>query len=84
MRGEGQDGGGEGVRVDNIALAVAEAVIGIVSRLTGELSIPPPFGVGTAIDLAILVVDLSLSACWTLRKRLQESGEGRLWRETMK
>lgn len=34
----------------------AETMTGIVSLLTGQLSIPPAVGIGTALDLAILIV----------------------------
>ena len=84
------EGGKDGMAVAkafvifSIPFVLAEAVTGIMSHIAGVLSIPPTIGVGTAVDLAILVGGLSLSACWMLRKRPQESGEGKSSRETMK
>jgi len=63
---------------------VAEVVTGVVSHFTGELSIPLPFGVGTAVDLAILIGGLCLSTYWMLRKQPQDSEEAQVGRETMK
>jgi len=39
----------------SLPFVLAEAVTGITSYLTGQLSIPPALGIGTAIDLSILV-----------------------------
>jgi len=44
-----------------LPFVVAEAATGIVSFLTGLLSIPPVLGVGTALDLTILVAGIWVS-----------------------
>ena len=40
---------------------LAEAATGIVSLVTGQLSIPPILGPGTAVDSAILVAGIAVS-----------------------
>jgi len=47
---------------------LAEAMTGIVSLITGQLSIPPLFGAGTIVDLAILVSGLASLAIRLLSK----------------
>jgi len=42
----------------SLPFVLAEAVTGIASYLTGQLSIPPVLGIGTAIDSGILVAGL--------------------------
>jgi hypothetical protein len=44
----------------SMPFVLAEAATGVLSLLTGQLSIPPPVGAGTAIDLAILVSGLAV------------------------
>jgi hypothetical protein len=51
------------IAIVSMPFLVAETLTGVVSLLTGELSIPPVVGVGTAIELAILVSGL-VAACW--------------------
>jgi len=41
-----------------LPFVIAEAITGIISILTGLLSVPPLFGAGMAIDLAILLAGL--------------------------
>jgi subtilase family serine protease len=42
----------------SLPFVLGEATTGIASQITGELSIPPTIGVGTAVDLAILIFGL--------------------------
>jgi len=48
---------------------IAEAVTGVVSHLTGALPIPPPIGLGTAVDSAILFIGLMVEAARILRRQ---------------
>jgi hypothetical protein len=52
----------------SLPFVLAEAGTGMVSLLTGQLSIPPLAGVGTAIDLAILLVGLGAAVMRTKKK----------------
>jgi len=42
----------------SMPFVVAEVALGVVSFLTGQLSIPPLVGTGTAVDLAILLAGI--------------------------
>jgi len=42
--------------ITSLPFVLAEGVTGIISFSTGDLSIPPVIGVGTAVDLSILVL----------------------------
>jgi len=53
--------------VTSFPVILAEAVTGIVSFLTGQLSIPPSVGPGTAVGLAILVVGLAVQGLRAFR-----------------
>jgi hypothetical protein len=44
--------------ITSMPFVLAEAATGVVSFLTGQLSIPPPIGVGTVVDVTILVAGL--------------------------
>jgi len=44
--------------ITSLPFVIAEAATGIVSLLTGELSMPPLLGMGTAVDVSILVMGL--------------------------
>ena len=46
----------------SLPFVVAETLTGLVSLFTGWLSIPPVLGIGTAVDLAILVVGAVLAS----------------------
>jgi PKD repeat protein len=48
--------------ISSMPFILAEAVTGVVSLLTGILSIPPIIGFGTAIDLVVLVAGLVMGA----------------------
>lgn len=65
---EGKDGGGEGARIASLPFVVVEVATGIVSVLTGELSMRPLVGAGTAVDLAILVAGLAVATRRALGK----------------
>jgi hypothetical protein len=45
-----------------LPIIVVEAATGVLSLLTGLLTIPPLVGAGTAVDSAILVAGIALSA----------------------
>jgi len=53
----------------SMPFVLAEAATGVVSFLTGQLSIPPLLGIGTAVDLAILLVGLAVAVAFALRNR---------------
>jgi hypothetical protein len=44
--------------ITSLPFVLAEAGTGIVSLLTGQLSIPPLIGVGTVVDLSILITGI--------------------------
>jgi len=46
--------------ITSMPFILAEAATGVASFLTGQLSIPPAVGPGTALDLAILVAGLAV------------------------
>jgi hypothetical protein len=48
----------------SIPFILAEAVTGIISHFTGELSIPPPLGLGTVVDVVLLLAGLSTLVYW--------------------
>ena len=48
---------------------LAEAVTGMVSFATGQLSIPPLVGAGTLVDAAILVAGLVFALVRSLRRK---------------
>jgi hypothetical protein len=47
--------------VTSLPFVLAEAVTGVVSFATGQLSMPPLFGPGTIVDLTILMAGLGVS-----------------------
>jgi len=47
--------------ITSLPFVIAEAVTGVVSFLTGQLSIPPLLGIGTAVDLTILLAGLAVA-----------------------
>jgi hypothetical protein len=51
----------------SMPFVLAEVATGVVSYLTGQLSIPPSVGPGTAVDLAILVVGLAVQGLTVFR-----------------
>jgi PKD repeat protein len=52
----------------SLPFILAEAATGVVSLLTGQLSMPPIIGLGTAVDLLVLVVGLVVGVHRILRK----------------
>jgi len=58
----------------SMPFVIVEVATGIASLLTGELRIPPPFGVGMAIDLAILLAGLGVALARAL-KAIPSKGE---------
>ena len=46
--------------VFSLPFVLAETLTGIVSFITGELTIPPAVGIGTAVDLIILMAGLGV------------------------
>jgi hypothetical protein len=54
--------------ITSMPFVLAEAGTGIVSFATGELRMPPFVGVGTAIDLAILLSGMAVALVRAIRK----------------
>jgi hypothetical protein len=52
----------------SLPFVVAEAGTGIFSLLTGLLSMPPTIGLGSGVDLAILLAGLLILKLRSLRK----------------
>ena len=48
---------------------IAEAVTGIMSHVTGALSMPPTIGIGTLVDVAIFVAGLFFALVRSLRRK---------------
>jgi len=46
--------------ITSLPFVIAEAATGVVSYLTGQLSMPPAVGPATVLDLAILVAGLAV------------------------
>jgi hypothetical protein len=61
--------------ITSMSFVIAEAATGMVSFLTGQLSVPPLVGVGTAVDLTILLAGVVTAILRTVRTK--PSGEGR-------
>ncbi len=53
----------------SLPFILAEAMTGIISFISGELRIPPSFGVGMAVDLTILLAGLAVVALTTLKAK---------------
>ena len=52
----------------SLPFVLAEALTGVVSYVTGLLSIPPLLGLGTLVDLAVLVAGLALAGARAARR----------------
>ena len=52
-----------------------EALTGIVSCDTGQLSIPPSMGVGTVVDLAILLTGIAVAVLRAVKRSAPMAGE---------
>ncbi len=59
--------------ITSLPFALAEAATGITSYLTGQLSIPPALGIGTAIDLSILVSGMVIVLARALKSEEKEA-----------
>ncbi len=53
---------------------LVEAVTGIISLITGMMSIPPPLGIGTLVDTTILVAGVAFSVFRGTRNAPREAG----------
>jgi len=60
----------------SLPFVFAEAGTGIVSFFTGQLSIPPLIGVGTAVDLAILMAGILVAVLGALKPETPCAEEG--------
>jgi len=58
----------------SLPFILAEAVTGVVSFATGQLSIPPLFGSGTIVDLTILMAGLGVPLVRVLKTKPSEAG----------
>jgi hypothetical protein len=56
----------------SMPFVLAEAATGVLSLLTGQLSIPPLVGAGTAVDLAILLAELAVAMFVASRRIVTE------------
>ncbi len=72
--GRGRRAALKALAVFGLPFVVLEAGTGVVSLLTGLLSIPPVLGPGTAVDLAILAAGLAMAAYRGVRARAPDSG----------
>ena len=61
----------------SLPFVLAESVTGVASFFTGELRIPPAIGVGTAVDLAILLTGLLIAVLRTMKDRPVSNGTDR-------
>jgi len=59
----------------SLPFVIAEAATGVASLLTGELSMPPVAGSGTAIDLAILLSGVVVAILRATRKKPSGVGD---------
>jgi len=58
--------------VTSMPFLLAEAATGVASLFTGQLSIPPPLGPGTAVDLGILLFGLTIAVARTAHMKSPE------------
>ncbi len=47
--------------ITSMPFALVEAMTGVISLITGMMSIPPPLGIGTLADTTILVAGVAFS-----------------------
>jgi hypothetical protein len=57
--------------IASMPFVLAEVATGVASLVTGYLSIPPAVGIGTGVDLAVLMAGLA-AAIFRVRKRAPE------------
>ena len=60
----------------SMPFVLAEAVTGVVSFATGQLSVPPLAGLGTAVDMAILIAGLVVAIARVLKTEALEAETG--------
>jgi len=53
----------------SMPFVVVEAVTGIMSHVTGALSMPPTIGIGTLVDVVIFVAGLFFALVRSLRRK---------------
>jgi hypothetical protein len=61
--------------ITSMPFVLAEAATGMLSLLTGQLSMPPLVGAGTAVDLAILLAGIVVAILRIVRTRSSGAGE---------
>jgi hypothetical protein len=61
--------------ITSMPFVLAEAATGMVSLLTGQLSIPPLVGAGTAVDSTILLAGIVTAILRIVRIRSSGAGE---------
>ena len=54
---------------------LVEAATGVISLITGQLSIPPLLEIGTAVDLAILLTGIAITVIRARKPRTDRAGE---------
>jgi hypothetical protein len=59
----------------SMPFVLAEAATGMASFLTGQLSMPPSIGAGTAVDLAILTAGMIVAILRIARTKPSGAGE---------
>jgi hypothetical protein len=64
--------------VTSMPFVIAEAATGVVSLLTGQLSIPPLVGVGTVVDVAIFGVGIAVAVIRLLKNVQHNENDGRV------
>jgi hypothetical protein len=67
--GKGRMAAAKAFAIVSLPFILAEAMTGIISFISGELRIPPSFGVGMAVDLTILLAGLAVVALTTLKAK---------------
>ena len=60
---------GKAFAFTSMPFVLIESATGIVSFFTGGLSIPPAVGVGTAVDLAVLLTGPAVAVIRVIRKK---------------
>jgi len=59
--------------ITSMPFVLAEVGTGIASYITGQLSIPPVLGLGTAVDMGILVAGLVVMLARALKRGEMEA-----------
>jgi len=66
----------------SIPFVVAEAATGVASFITGQLSIPPAIGPGTAVDMTVLLAGIAVAVLRAVKSktsRTEETGTSGSW-----